>query len=180
MDLCVWHGFIYPDSGWTPTLFFITEYFEKKAKSSQIEEIHLYSSGFLEPHFLLKYKELFPKLEKVTIDTKERFSGRKLSDDYCYDTLWGIGQLTEILEVLASIKHLNIWKFKLELMEFESTVCICSSKETKKEVAVAHCEDCKENICETCYDDHLSATPTKDHRINRIQMVRILMINLCF
>ena len=174
MDLCVWHGFIYPDSGWTPTLFFITEYFEKKAKSSQIEEIHLYSSGFLEPHFLLKYKELFPKLEKVTIDTKERFSGRKLSDDYCYDTLWGIGQLTEILEVLASIKHLNIWKFKLELMEFESTVCICSSK------AVAHCEDCKENICETCYDDHLSATPTKDHRINRIQTVRILMINLCF
>ena len=81
-----------------------------------IEEIHLTSSGFLEPHFLLKYKELFPQLEKLTIDPKQRF-GRKFTDDYCADNLWEIGQLIEILELLASIKHLNIWKFKLELME---------------------------------------------------------------
>merc|ERR1712238_487414 len=61
------------------------DYFEKKAKSSQIKEIHLHSSGFLEPHFLLKYKELFPRLEKLTIDLKQRFSGRKLTNDYCED-----------------------------------------------------------------------------------------------
>ena len=48
--------------------FYITDYFEEKAKSSMIKEIHLTSSGFLEPHFLLKYKELFPHIEKLTID----------------------------------------------------------------------------------------------------------------
>ena len=101
---------------------FFAEYFEEKAKSSQIKEIHLYSFGFLEPHFLLKYKELFPKLEKLTIDPKQRFSGRKLTDDYCADDLWEIGQLTDILELLASIKHLQIWKLKLELMEGEPLV----------------------------------------------------------
>jgi hypothetical protein len=66
---------------------------------------------------LLKYKELFPRLEKLTIDPKERFSGRKFTDDYCADNLWEIGQLIDILELLASIKHLQIWKLKLELME---------------------------------------------------------------
>ena len=100
--------------------YFITDHFEEKAKSSQIEEIHIYgSNGFLEPIFLLKYKELFPRIEKLTIDPKERYSGRKLSDDFCDDNLWEIGQLTEILEFIASIKHINIWKFKIELMEGE-------------------------------------------------------------
>ena len=84
-----------------------------------IEEIHLTSSGFLEPHFLLKYKELFPGIKKLTIDPRERYSGRKLLDDYCDVNLWEIGQLNEILECLASIKHLQIWKFKLSLMEGE-------------------------------------------------------------
>ena len=65
---------------------------------------------------MLKYKELFPQLEKLTIDPKQRF-GRKFTDDYCADNLWEIGQLIEILELLASIKHLQIWKLKLELME---------------------------------------------------------------
>ena len=98
--------------------FFHTDYFEEKAKSSQIEEIHIYgSSGFLQPIFLLKYKELFNRIEKLTIDPKERYSGRKLLDDYCEDNLWEIGQLTEILEFIASIKHINIWKFKIALME---------------------------------------------------------------
>ena len=97
--------------------FYITDYFEEKAKSSMIEEIHLTSSGFLEPHFLLKYKELFPHIEKLTIDPRDRYSGRKLLDDYCDNNLWEIGQLTEILAFLASFKHLQIWKFKIELME---------------------------------------------------------------
>ena len=82
-----------------------------------IKEIHLTSSGFLEPHFLLKYKELFPHIEKLTIDPRDRYSGQKLLDDYCDDKLWEIGQLTEILAFLASFKHLQIWKFKIELME---------------------------------------------------------------
>ena len=69
--------------------FFITDYFEEKAKSSQIMEIHIYgSNGFLEPMFLLKYKELFPRIEKLTIDPKERYSGRILLDDYCDNMLW--------------------------------------------------------------------------------------------
>ena len=67
--------------------------------------------------FLLKYKELFPRIVKLTIDPKERFSGRILLDDYCDDVLWEIGQLTEILEFIATIKHVNIWKLKLKLME---------------------------------------------------------------
>ena len=100
--------------------FFISDYFEEKAKSSQIEEIHIYGgTGFLHPIFLLKYKELFTRIEKLTIDPKERYSGRKLSDDFCDDNLWKIGQLTEILEIIASFKHINIWKFKIELMEGE-------------------------------------------------------------
>ena len=100
--------------------FFITDYFEEKAKSSQIEEIHIYGcNGFLEPFFLLKYKELFTRIEKLIIDPKERYRGRKLLDDYCDDKLWEIGQLTEILDFIASIKHINIWKFKIELMEGE-------------------------------------------------------------
>ena len=98
--------------------FFITDYFEEKAKSSQIMEIHIYgSNGFLEPMFLLKYKELFPRIEKLTIDPKERYSGRILLDDYCDNMLWEIGQLTEILEFIGNIKYVNIWKFKLKLME---------------------------------------------------------------
>ena len=84
-----------------------------------IEEIHLTSSGFLEPHFLLKYKELFPQIKKLTIDPRERYRGRKLLDDYCHLNLWEIGQLNEILAFLASFKHLQIWKFKLTLMEGE-------------------------------------------------------------
>ena len=98
--------------------FFISYYFEEKAKSSQIEEIHIYgSNGFLEPIFLLKYKELFPRIEKLTIDPKERYRGRILLDDYCDDMLWETGQLIEILEFIATIKHVNIWKLKLKLME---------------------------------------------------------------
>ena len=62
---------------------------------------------------------MFTRIEKLTIDPKERYSGRKLSDDFCDDNLWEIGQLTEILEFIASIKHINIWKFKIELMEGE-------------------------------------------------------------
>ena len=98
--------------------YFITDHFEEKAKSSQIKEIHIYgSNGFLEPTFLLKYKEWFPRIEKLTIDPKERYSGRILLDDYCDNMLWEIGQLTEILEFIATIKHVNIWKLKLKLME---------------------------------------------------------------
>ena len=100
---------------------FITDYFEETAKSSQIEEIHIYGgNGFLQPMFLLKYKELFTRIEKLTIDPKERYRGRKFLDDFCDDNLWEIGQLTEILECIASIKRINIWKFKIELMEGES------------------------------------------------------------
>ena len=62
---------------------------------------------------------MFTRIEKLTIDPKERYSGRKLSDDFCDDNLWEIGQLTEILEIIASFKHINIWKFKIELMEGE-------------------------------------------------------------
>ena len=62
---------------------------------------------------------MFTRIEKLTIDPKERYSGRKFLDDFCDDNLWEIGQLTEVLEVIASIKHINIWKFKIELMEGE-------------------------------------------------------------
>ena len=97
---------------------FITDYFEETAKSSQIEEIHIYGgNGFLQPIFLLKYKELFTRIETLTIDPKERYRGRKFLDDFCDDNLWEIGQLIEILEFIASITHINIWKFKIELME---------------------------------------------------------------
>ena len=33
------------------------------------------------------------------------------------------------------------------------------------EKAVAHCEDCKENLCETCYQAHIRVRITKEHRI---------------
>jgi len=49
---------------------------------------------------------------------------------------------------------------------FESVFCSCSCEETQKmEKAVAHCEDCKENLCETCYQAHLRVKLTKEHRI---------------
>ena len=49
---------------------------------------------------------------------------------------------------------------------FESVFCSCSCEETQKmEKAVAHCEDCKENLCETCYQAHIRVRITKEHRI---------------
>ena len=49
---------------------------------------------------------------------------------------------------------------------FESVFCSCSCEETQKmEKAVAHCEDCKEDICEKCYQAHLRVRLTREHRI---------------
>ena len=48
---------------------------------------------------------------------------------------------------------------------FESVFC-SSCEETQKMVkAVAHCEDCNEDLCETCYQAHLRVRVTKEHRI---------------
>ena len=49
---------------------------------------------------------------------------------------------------------------------FESVFCSCSCEETQKmEKAVAHCEDCKEDLCEGCYQAHIRVRITKEHRI---------------
>ena len=63
----------------------------------------------------------------------------------------------------------------------ERISCDCSLEETRKEIAVAYCEDCKDNICETCYHAHLRVKLTKDHRISWfygkypiLKLVRIL------
>jgi len=48
---------------------------------------------------------------------------------------------------------------------FEKNFCSCSSEESQREKTVAHCEDCKEDMCQTCYYAHLRVKLTKDHRI---------------
>ena len=41
----------------------------------------------------------------------------------------------------------------------------CSScEEPQRAKAVAHCNDCKEDICEACYHAHLRVKLTKEHR----------------
>ena len=64
------------------------------------------------------------------------------------------------------------------LPEVERIFCDCSSEETQKEIAVAYCEDCKDNICETCYRAHLRVRLTKDHRISWFSRKKHPILNL--
>ena len=64
------------------------------------------------------------------------------------------------------------------LPEVERIFCDCSSEETQKEIAVAYCEDCKNNICETCYHAHLRVRLTKDHRISWFSRKKYPILNL--
>ena len=49
----------------------------------------------------------------------------------------------------------------------QTTATICSSCEDKPP-AIAHCHDCKENLCETCVRAHKHVSMTKSHHITNL------------
>ena len=45
----------------------------------------------------------------------------------------------------------------------EPVFCSCSAEKDEKEEVIVHCKECKEDICQICYEAHLRLKMTKHH-----------------
>ena len=45
----------------------------------------------------------------------------------------------------------------------EPIFCSCSAEKDEKEEVIVHCKECKEDICQICYEAHLRLKMTKHH-----------------
>ena len=60
------------------------------------------------------------------------------------------------------LKHWNYFQFHF-FFQKEPVFCSCSAEKDEKEEVIVHCKECKEDICQICYEAHLRLKMTKHH-----------------
>ena len=60
---------------------------------------------------------------------------------------------------IETLKLLSVSFF----LQREPVFCSCSAEKDEKEEVIVHCKECKEDICQICYEAHLRLKMTKHH-----------------
>ena len=61
------------------------------------------------------------------------------------------------------IETLKLLSVLFLFFQKEPVFCSCSTEKDEKEEVIVHCKECKEDICQICYEAHLRLKMTKHH-----------------